>query len=75
MMTTGIRNLKQPEEIIMSDEIKSTPDELQLQPTVDGFDILDPDDLDAVSGGLAADKTCKTCYGSYTTAAAIAMEE
>ncbi len=53
----------------MSDEIKSTPEELQIQPTVDGFDILDPDDLDAVSGGVAADKTCKGCYSAYTTAA------
>ncbi len=50
----------------MSDEIKPMPEEHQVQPTVEGFDLLDPDDLDAVSGG---DTTCKGCYSAYTTAA------
>jgi hypothetical protein len=62
----------------MSDEIKSTPEELQSQPAEEGFDVLDLDDLDAVSGGLgaAADGTCLTCYSAYTTGkAAISIEE
>ncbi len=58
----------------MSDEIKSTPDEILAQETTEGFDLLDPDDLDAVSGGLAADKTCKGCYSVYTEANAIAVD-
>ncbi len=59
----------------MSDEIKSMPKELQLETTADGFDILDPDDLDAVSGGVIAAKgTCLTCYSGYTTYAAASVE-
>jgi hypothetical protein len=62
----------------MSDEIKSTPEEFQSQPVEEGFDLLDLDDLDAVSGGLAMtdDTTCKTCYSAYTTGKlAISLEE
>jgi hypothetical protein len=62
----------------MSDAIMPTPDEAQIHSTEEGFDVLDLDDLDAVSGGLgaAADGTCKTCYSAYTTGrSAISIEE
>jgi hypothetical protein len=47
----------------MSEEIKNNEAELPTE----GFDQLDPDDLDAVSGGDP--NTCVTgyCGGSYTT--------
>jgi hypothetical protein len=54
----------------MSEEIKN----IEAEVSTEGFDQLDPDDLDAVSGGLESTdqpKTCVTgyCGGSYTTSA------
>jgi len=57
----------------MSEEIKIDVAELPAE----GFDQLDPDDLDSVSGGV--ESTPRTCTGTYCaksyTTASITIEE